>query len=107
MSGVHSCIFIYLFLVGNCSVVRDHIINPPDDEYTLRLQPKCQTINVFCHNMQGNGPHNSAIEYITLNAGPENNMGIYHKSRLVNYNTCSGPEITDPSQTANFWGQTW
>ena len=88
-------------------MVRDHIINPPDDEYTLRLQPKCQAVNVYCHNMQGNNPRNSAVEYITLNSGPENNVAVYHRSRLLNYDTCSGREDPAPSNTHNFWGQTW
>lgn len=66
-----------------------------------------QTVNVYCHNMQRNNPKNSALEYITLNAGPEKNMASFHQSRLMNYDQCSGKEDPTPTLTQNFWGQTW
>lgn len=79
----------------------------PNDEYTIQLHPKCNPVSVFCYNTQGVDPKASAVEYITLPAGPENNYAKYHKSRLVNFKTCSGPEDLNPIDTKSYWGQTW
>ena len=92
--------------VGNCSDIRNHIQGATDDEYAIRLHNKCNAVNVYCHNMAGADHQTSALEYLTLNKGPEENFAIYHRPRLTNYNSCSGSEIESPGQTENFWGHT-
>ncbi|XP_057304151.1 uncharacterized protein LOC130641387 isoform X2 [Hydractinia symbiolongicarpus] len=91
----------------NCSEVHSNIKNAPDDEYTLRLHSKCHTVNVFCRNMAGTDPKNSNLEYLTLNKGPEENYGKFYRPRLVNFNSCSGPETATPPETEKNWGTTW
>jgi len=91
----------------NCSVIRTYLENAPDDEYVIRVHPKCNAVNVYCYNMASIDQKTSALEFITLTRGAECNYAKYHKSRLIDYTTCSGKEDSDPEQTKNYWGQTW
>ena len=53
-----------------------------------------------------NDPSAGYLEYLSL---PEtnDNYAYYHRPRLVNFDTCSGPETQEPSETQKFYGETW
>lgn len=103
----YNLINTFYLLTGNCSVIRNYLENAPDDEYVIRVHPKCNAVNVYCYNMTSIDQKTSALEFITLTRGAECNYAKYHKSRLIDYTTCSGKEDSDPEQTKNYWGQTW
>jgi len=56
----------------------------------------------------GQDPSSVYTEYISLDSkGVEENFAYYHRPRLVNFDTCSGPETAEPTQTEDFYGKTW
>lgn len=94
-------------ILDNCSELADAFENLPDDEYSIQLSSSCDAVSMFCHNMSSIDPLTRAVEYLTLPAGANENYGMYYRPRLQNYGSCSGPEVSNPPETAAFWGQSW
>ena len=100
-------IVIFFVILANCSELADTYENLPNDEYMIRLTSMCDTVSIFCDNMQSTNQLTRAMEYITLPAGANENFAMYYRPRLQNYGTCSGPEIATPMETVAYWGQSW
>jgi len=92
----------------NCSDIAEHIRDAPDDLYTVRLQSTCHATQVYCQNMRGvpDDPSGGYLEYLSL-PKISDNYAYYHRPRLVNFDTCSGTETEEPSETQKFYGETW
>ena len=91
--------FLYL---GSCAEVKKMWPGFKDDEYDIQMTPSCNPVRLYCHGLNTATPR----EYITLPAGSDRNYASFHRGRLLNFESCSGPVNPEPKLTANYWGTT-
>lgn len=91
-----------LLYLGSCGEVKKMWPGFKDDEYVIHMTPSCNPVRLYCHGLNTATPR----EYITLPAGSDRNYASFHRGRLLNFESCSGPVNPEPKLTANYWGTT-